>query len=65
MNKKLFFLKDGHSALSISAKNGYTDIVLSLLERGAYVNVPNKVIYIEKRDLFKVNKYLEMQYSER
>lgn len=34
--------KDGHSALSLAAKNGYTDIVLRLLDKGAYVNIPNK-----------------------
>ena len=34
--------KDGLSALSLATKMGYTDIVLKLLEKGAYVNIPNK-----------------------
>lgn len=36
--------KNGLSALSLAAKNGYTDIVLKLLEKGAYVNIPNKKV---------------------
>lgn len=35
--------KDGQSALSIAAKMGFKSIVLSLLEKGAYVNTMNKV----------------------
>jgi ankyrin repeat-rich membrane spanning protein len=34
--------KDGNNALTISVKQGQTDVVLSLLSRGAYVNTPNK-----------------------
>ena len=44
LNKKnVFNLQDGHSVLSIAAKSGFTNVVLSLLERGAYINTPNKV----------------------
>ena len=40
----MFFpIKDGHSALSVAAKNGYTEVVLKLIEKGAYVNTSNKV----------------------
>ena len=34
--------KDGNSALSVATRNGHIDIVLSLLERGAYLNTRNK-----------------------
>jgi ankyrin repeat protein len=33
--------KDGNTALQISCKNGYENVVLSLLEKGAYINTPN------------------------
>ena len=33
--------KDGNTALQISAKSGHPAIVLSLLEKGAYINTPN------------------------
>jgi ankyrin repeat protein len=35
--------KDGSCALFMAAKYGYSDIVVTLLEKGAYVNVANKV----------------------
>ena len=35
--------KDGQSALAIAAKMGQKEIVLSLLEKSAYVNTSNKV----------------------
>jgi hypothetical protein len=35
--------QDGNCALIIAAKYGYSDIVVALLEKGAYVNTPNKV----------------------
>lgn len=35
--------KDGNTALSIASKQGYKEIVLNLLEKGAYLNTQNKV----------------------
>ena len=33
--------KDGNTALQISCKNGQENVVLHLLEKGAYINMPN------------------------
>lgn len=35
--------KDGQTALSVAAKLGFKSVVLSLLDKGVYVNTLNKV----------------------
>ncbi len=43
--------KDGQSALSYACKHGHSELALILLEKGAYVNIPNKVNVFFKRNL--------------
>ena len=36
-------LKDGMSALAWASKEGYEDIVVKLIDKGAFLNVPDNV----------------------
>jgi hypothetical protein len=55
--------------LSYACKNGQTELALRLLEKGAYVNIPNKVkILIKKFKYefeFKRKKIIYFIYLER
>lgn len=35
--------QDGYTALTLAAKDGHVDIVYQLLQKGAYVNLPDRV----------------------
>lgn len=37
--------QDGFTALTIAAKEGYTDIASLLLQHDAYVNLPDRVCF--------------------
>ena len=37
------FKQDGYTALTLAAKDGHIDIVYQLLQKGAYVNLPDRV----------------------
>lgn len=41
--KLLFLFQDGYTALTAAAKDGHIDIVYKLLQKGTYVNLPDRV----------------------